>query len=228
MKEHNEARRLFLQQSFGVLSTISLDVPGYPFGSVTPYCADRQCRPVIYISRIAQHTRNILADPRVSLTVLEKGDSDDVQARGRLTCIGNARLLGPDEDDAPERYFRYFPGSRQYAGTHDFEFFRLELVRLRFIGGFGQIYWIERDEFLSENPFSPSQEARILQHMNEDHVAALRHYAHADSSVVMVGIDSEGFDVLNSNKKKRFFFPTPISNMDEARQAFIAMSERPA
>ena len=85
MKEHNEARRLFLQQSFGVLSTISLDVPGYPFGSVTPYCADRQCRPVIYISRIAQHTRNVLADPRVSLTILEHGDSDDVQARGRLT-----------------------------------------------------------------------------------------------------------------------------------------------
>src|SRR2546421_3256680 len=218
MKEHNEARRLFLQQSFGVLSTISLDVPGYPFGSVTPYCADRQCRPVIYISRIAQHTRNILADPRVSLTILEHGDSDDVQARGRLTCIGNARPLGPDEGEAPERYFRYFPSSRQYAGTHDFEFFCLELVRLRFIGGFGQIYWIEPNEFIADNPFSLSQEARILQHMNDDHRAALQHYAGGDS-VVMIGIDAAGFDVLNSNKKRRFFFPTPISNMDEARHA---------
>src|SRR5213078_3173019 len=116
MKENNEARRLFLQQSFGVLSTISLDVPGYPFGSITPYCADRQCRPVIYISSIAQHTQNILADPRVSLTVLENADSGDVQARGRLTCIANARPLSPDEDDVRERYFRYFPRSESTQG----------------------------------------------------------------------------------------------------------------
>ena len=180
MKENNEARRLFLQQSFGVLSTISLDVPGYPFGSITPYCADRQCRPVIYISRIAQHTQNILADSRVSLTVLENADSGDVQARGRLTCIANARPLSKDEEDVSERYFRYVPQARDYAGTHDFEFFRLELVRVRFIGGFGRIYWIEPDQFISQNPFSPSQEARILQHMNEGHMAALRHYAGAD------------------------------------------------
>src|SRR5947207_6724589 len=144
MKEHTEARRLFLQQSFGVLSTISLDVPGYPFGSVTPCCADRQCRPVIYISRIAQHTRNILADSRVSLTVFDSsGDSDDVQARGRVTCIADARPLGAqEEEDVRERYFRYFPSARQYAQTHDFEFYWLDLIRVRFIGGFGQIYWV--------------------------------------------------------------------------------------
>jgi len=44
----------------------------------------------------------------------------------------------------------------------------------------------------------------------------------------MVGIDSEGFDLLKSNKKARFFFETPISNTDEARQALIAMAKRPA
>src|SRR5438445_13708780 len=104
MKENNAARLLFLQESFGVLSTISLDVPGYPFGSVAPYCADRQCRPVIYISRIAQHTRNILADPRVSLTIFDSGGtSDDIQARGRITCIANARPLGTDENDTRDR-----------------------------------------------------------------------------------------------------------------------------
>src|SRR2546430_5759051 len=159
MKEHNEARRLFLQQSFGVLSTISLDVPGYPFGSITPYCADRQGRPIIYISYIAQHTRNILADPRVSLTVFENNTgSDDVQARGRITCIGDARKVPADDSDTRERYFRYFPSSGQYAGTHDFEFFRLDLRRVRFIGGFGQIYWVEPADFLASNPFSPAEE----------------------------------------------------------------------
>src|SRR5215470_15632235 len=170
------ARNLFLGQSFGVLSTISVDVPGYPFGSVTPYCTDEGGRPVMYISQIAQHTQNILADSRVSLTVVEKNlESDDVQARGRVTCIANARSLKEDETHARERYFRYFPSAQQYEQTHDFVFFRLELVRVRFIGGFGQIYWIEPDEFIMKNPFSFQQESRIIDHMNKDHAAALRH-----------------------------------------------------
>ena len=53
MQKAQAARRLFLKESFGVLSTHSLDIPGYPFGSVTPYCADERCRPIIYISYIA-------------------------------------------------------------------------------------------------------------------------------------------------------------------------------
>src|SRR4026207_1424693 len=142
------ARTLLLKESFGVLSTISLDLPGYPFGSIVPYCVDELCRPIIYISHIAQHTKNILADSRVSLTVVERNvNSDDVQAHGRVTCIANARSIENQQSELRERYFRYFPSTRQYEQTHDFAFFRLELVRVRFIGGFGQIYWVEPDEF---------------------------------------------------------------------------------
>src|SRR4030095_14791582 len=84
------ARELFLGRSYGVLSTISVDVPGYPFGSLTPYCVYREARPIIYTSFIAQHTKNFLADPKVSLTVVEAAnDSSDVQAHARVTCLGN-------------------------------------------------------------------------------------------------------------------------------------------
>jgi len=229
MSEIDIARRLLLQQSFGVLSTISLDVPGYPFGSVAPYCVDQQGRPVVYISTIAQHTKNILADPRVSLTVVENhGAADgDVQAHGRLTYIADARPAAKDESDLHDRYFRYFPSARQYQQTHDFGFFRLEPVRIRFIGGFGRIYWVEADEIAIPNPFSPAQESRIIQHMNHDHGDAIRHYTGGDSAE-MVGIDDRGFDVLKSGSKIRFFFDTPVRNMDEARQALIAMAKRPA
>src|SRR5688572_14619929 len=141
MEKQNAARALMLTESFGVLSTISVDVEGYPFGSVTPYCMDRMCRPIIYISPIAQHTKNIVADSRVSLTVIENGASEDVQAQGRVTCLANA-IQSDDDRDASERYFRHFPSSRQYDRTHAFNFFRLELVRVRFIGGFGQIFWV--------------------------------------------------------------------------------------
>ena len=224
MPKQSAARELLLRQSFGVLSTISIDVAGYPFGSVTPYCADDRCRPIIYISHIARHTRNIIADSRVSLTVVENvGGSDDVQAQGRVTCIANACPIGQDETCPRERYFRYFPSARQYDQTHDFAFFRLELVRVRFIGGFGQIYWVEPREFMAQNPFSAAQESHILQHMNKDHSDALQHYCGGDAAE-MAGIDADGFDVLSSGRKIRFSFKTPVRNMEEARQALVAMA----
>ena len=225
------ARNLFLKESFGVLSTISRDVPGYPFGSIAPYCADEHGRPVIYISQIAQHTQNILQDSRVSLTVVERNfESDDVQARGRVTCIADARPLEDNEENEThvrERYFRYFPSARQYERTHDFVFFRLHIVRVRFIGGFGQIHWIEASEFAAKNPFSSDQEARILDHMNQDHPDALRHYA-GGANAEMVGIDAEGFDMLASGKKLRLEFASPVKNMEQARQALIEMAKRRA
>src|SRR6185295_12291531 len=108
-------------------------------------------------SDIAQHTKNIVADSRVSLTVVEKGESDDVQAHGRVTVIGDARRVAGD-DDIRERYFRYFPSARQYEQTHGFDFFRLEPVRIRFIGGFGQIFWQEPAAFITASPFSRADE----------------------------------------------------------------------
>lgn len=221
MEKQNPARGLLLKEGFGVLSTISVDVGGYPFGSVTPYCVDRMCRPIIYISPIAQHTRNIVADSRVSLTVLEKSGSNDVQALGRLTCMANASPA--DDRDASERYFRYFPSSRQYDRTHAFEFFRLELVRIRFIGGFGQIFWMDPHEFSKPNSFSATEETNIIQHMNHDHGDVLRRIA-GNPSVEMVGIDSEGFDILAGDTKLRIPFADPVKNMEDARRAFIEIA----
>jgi heme iron utilization protein len=224
MTPQNPARSLLLRESFGVLSTISFDVGGYPFGSVTPYCVDRMCRPVIYISPIAQHTKNIFADARVSLTVVESSESDDVQAHGRLTCIANAVQAEADRD-AAERYFRHFPSSRQYDRTHAFAFFRLELVRVRFIGGFGQIFWVDPSEFSMNNPFSLSEETRILQHMNQDHADVL--YRLAGGECEIVGVDAEGFDLLRGDRKIRFPFAAPVANVEDARRAFIELARRP-
>jgi putative heme iron utilization protein len=223
------ARQLLLQESFGILSTMSVDVPGYPFGSVTPYCVDQQCQPIVYISNIAQHTRNIIANPKVSLTVIEaNSDSDDVQARGRLTLLADARPVDRSETETRDRYLRYFPSAVQYEGTHDFGFYRLVLVRARFIGGFGQIFWLTPDELRMTNPFSSQEESSIVQHMNQDHAAALAHIAGANTTgpLTMTGIDAEGFDTIQSDKKRRFIFERPIRTVEEARQMLISMSRR--
>lgn len=229
--DHKDARGLLLAGHAGVLSTHSAEVAGYPFGSVTPYCLDRAGRPVQLISSLAQHTKNIIADSRVSLTVLQPGTTD-VQAGGRLTCLADARPVAGDATEVSERYYRYFPASRDYHRTHDFAFYTLRPVRFRYIGGFGNIRWIAADELLEPNPFSAESESAILDHMNADHGDSLRHYCRSglnlepepQSEVAMVGIDGEGLDLRVDQFIHRLGFAQPVTDAGQARQALVAMA----
>jgi len=207
------ARRLLNHQSFGVLSTHSIDVPGYPFGSIAPYTLNHNGEPIILISSIAQHTRNIKENNKVSLTVFDP-HADDPQAASRLTWIGDAESIEPSDIESRDRYLRYFPSAESYFQTHDFSFYRVALRRARFIGGFGEIYWIEPDAMLIKNPFRET-ESGIIDHMNQDHQKALVHYCKVFkavelSAVAMTGIDSEGFDMLAGKLKLRIDFDSPI------------------
>ena len=86
-----QARRYLRAHRYGILSTLSQKLGGYPFGSLAPYVLDHAARPVILVSRLAEHTRNIDADPRVSLLVYES--SGDPQAAARITLSGDAMTL---------------------------------------------------------------------------------------------------------------------------------------
>lgn len=236
LARHADARALLLERKAGVLATLSLDLPGFPFGSVVPYCLDRSGVPLLLIADIAQHTRNLLADPRVSLTVAEEAPAGDVQARSRLTYIARAERLEPAPEDGARRYDRHFPWSRDYHRTHGFAFFRLAPVRLRWIGGFGDIRWIEPEDFTLPNPFTPQQEAAIVEHMNDDHQEAMRRYCRRfkglacddGEDVRLAGIDAEGFDLLLDQRLLRFTFDEPVANPGEARQRLVAMARAAA
>jgi len=226
------ARKLLNHQSVGVLSTHSLDVEGYPFGSIAPYALNYESEPTILISELAQHTRNIKRNSKVSLTVFNQC-VDDPQSNARLTWIGDAELIDPGETDLRERYLRYFPSAESYFQTHDFSFYRIRLQRARFIGGFGLIFWIERDSMLVRNPFRESEKG-IVEHMNQDHQKALFHYCRVlerepVDAVKMTGIDSEGFDMLADGRKLRIDFESRIETVEEARANLIKLaSSRPS
>ncbi|AAU90438.1 conserved hypothetical protein [Methylococcus capsulatus str. Bath] len=225
-----EARALLNQAYDGVLSTHSADVPGYPFGSVMPYCLDREGVPVIYIANIAQHTRNIQANPKVSLIVLDRSVGD-VQTNGRLTLLADAQPVSEDDEDAVGRYFSFFPDARRFHRTHSFAFYRLVPVRLRYIGGFGRIHWLSPERVLRPNPFRTEEERAMLEHMNTDHRQALRRYCEVAGVAVdtgcepaMVGIDREGFQLRVGSRVIRFVFPSPVSTPAEVRAALVAMA----
>ena len=222
------ARRLLNHQSVGVLSTHSIDVEGYPFGSIAPYVLNYEGEPAILISDIAQHTRNIKQDNRVSLTVFDQC-VDDPQSNARLTWIGDAEPIDPNDKTIRERYLRYFPSAESYFKTHDFSFYRIRLQRARFIGGFGQIFWIDPDSMLNRNPFRETENG-IVEHMNRDHQKALLHYCKLlgrenIDSVTMTGIDNEGFDLLADRRKLRVDFDSPIETVDDARARLIKLAK---
>jgi hypothetical protein len=104
------------------------------------------------------------------------------------------------------------------------------LRRARFIGGFGQIYWIEAAAMLLPNPFRET-ETQIIEHMNQDHQKALLHYCKAlknvnVTDVTMTGIDGEGFDLLADGCKLRIDFDSPISTMEEARATLVRLARQ--
>ena len=223
------ARKLLNHQSAGVLSTHSIDVEGYPFGSIAPYTLNYEGEPIILISDIAQHTRNIKHNNKVSLTVFDPR-ADDPQSGSRLTWIGDAESVDASDIETRDRYLRYFPSAESYFETHDFSFYRIGLRRARFIGGFGEIYWIEPDAMLIENPFRETERG-IIEHMNRDHQQALFHYCKSFGrtgvkAVTMTGIDSEGFDLLADNRKLRMDFESAIHTTEAARARLVSLARR--
>lgn len=224
-----DARRLLRNRTFGVLSTQSLDVSGYPFGSITPYVLDDAGDPLLLISGIAQHTKNLVADPRCSLTVWDDdASSDDVQAKARLTWLGDAAKVTAGRDEAVARYLAHIPSAKGHFAAHDFALWRVTGKRGRYIGGFGAIHWVEAPQLRRENPLRAA-ESRIVAHMNDDHADSLVSFCRTfkkvrAESAKMVGIDPEGFDVLADGKRLRFDFEEDVTTVDQARQVMVKLA----
>jgi len=228
MNHGEEARRFLRAHHSGVLSTLSASLSGYPFGSIVPFVLDADCRPVILISALAEHTKNLAGDPRASLIV--HGYEDDVQAGPRLTMVGDAARVA-DDPAVHSRYLRYFPAARDLLALGDFSFWAIAPKRLLFIRGFGRIHWIDADAFRPPENRLAAAEDEIIAHMNADHVAALIDYCRhghqlTPSEVAMVGIDCDGFDVRADGRLLRIAFGEPVTNAGKAREALAAMARQ--
>ncbi|MBD8120195.1 HugZ family protein [Pseudomonas lutea] len=225
---NRQARALLLKEYRGVLSTHSKSMPGYPFGSVVPYCLDDEGRPLILISRIAQHTHNLQLDGKCSLLVGERG-AEDVHAVGRVTLMAEAEKItdGVRIEAAAQRYYRYFPESESYHSAHDFDFWVLKPVRYRYIGGFGAIHWL--DNVALANPFAGPAEISMVEHMNDDHTKAIAHYVElaglpATPPAVLVGIDSEGMHLRIGHSLYWLAFAEPCNTPTQVRQALVQLA----
>ena len=221
-----QARRLLRAERVGLLSTLSHKPGGYPFGSAVSCLTDHEARPLFLISQLAEHTRNIGQDARVSLLVHEQ--SADIQASERLTLVGKAVRVGTTEQ-LKARYLRYFPGAEQYFAL-DFSFYRIEPVTLRYIGGFGVARWISPAEILPPPNSMAQQEEVLLARLNRNQAGDLQffcraYYGASASDANLVGIDCDGFDILDDGQLLRFDFPDTVLNAEQAEAALLRMLE---
>lgn len=136
-------RQLLEAERHGVLGTLSVRAAGWPFASATPFALDADARPLLLLSELAEHTRNVRADARASLLVQDSAARDDPQAGARVTLLGT--LAPASNDEASARYVERHPQAKEYLALGDFLIWVLEPRQARFINGFGDMGWLEAD-----------------------------------------------------------------------------------
>jgi len=145
------ARALLVKRNQGILCTNSVKQPGFPFGSVTPYAIGPGGDPVFLMSGLALHTRNLAADAKASLLVLEDPASPDPLASGRVNVFGAVEPVG-EADLAGVRtaYLEQHPSAGQWVEFGDFRFYRMSLAAVYFVGGFGEMGWVSAADMAAD------------------------------------------------------------------------------
>lgn len=236
-----EARTLVSRATRGALSTLALDPPGHPFGSVAPYGLLADGSPILFMSAMAEHSRNLDGDPRASLLVTEGDGGGDPLAVGRVTLIGHVEVIATDAAiaEARDAYLTANPDAAGYIDFGDFSFRRLLVERIRWVGGFGRMSWGDHHDYAFAEP-DPTREFAdgAISHLNDDHAdvllaAAQAFGGHPDATSARAErIDRYGLDLVLATPRgpaaTRVGFSEPVAdgNPDGLRGACVELAQR--
>lgn len=196
-----------------------------------PYAPDAAGRPVVFVSSMAMHTKNLVEDLRASLLVVQPDISGDPLAAARVTLVGT--MVAPSADEVRETYLARHENARYWQDFADFAYYRLEVAAAYFIGGFGVMGWISGEEYTVAAPDPLADAApRIIAHMNADHADALlriaRHAGETADEASMTSVDRLGFHVRLKTAEGfhgvRVAFPREVTSAEEARRVFVEMA----
>jgi len=191
---------------------------------------------LLLLSRLAEHTKNIAADPRVSILVAESPHgSVDPLSRARVTVLGTCqRIDEKGHEEAKSVYLAAHPKAAHYANFADFSFYRIVPSSARIVEGFGRMSWVTAEDYLGAepDPIAPNAEA-ILSHMNEDHEEALIIYACGIAGIAdakgatMTAVDRYGFTMMVLTpagvRKSRIRFPSLVSTTHDVRKMMVEL-----
>ena len=223
-------RRLIRCAGRGVLSTRLAEGDGWPYGSLVLIGVDHDLSPILLLSDLAEHTRNIAADPRASLLIDGTVGHDDPLSAPRVALMG--RVARIEDRSATARYIAHHPAATLYVGFADFHFFRLTIERAHLVAGFGRIRWLEADGIRPPLPAELIRDERkLIDGLNQDaglvRRLALKAGAETDAGWKIAGVDRDGLDLCQRGKLLRIWFDRPASTTDEALAA-LDLALRPA
>jgi heme iron utilization protein len=222
------ARRLVRAAGKAALATIDRQSGG-PYASLVTVGSDAAGAPTILISKLAQHTQNLLADPRASI-LFETDGAFDPLTQPRVTVMGEAQRV--DDAEVKRRFLARHPEAAGYAAFADFGFWRLTPARGHYVGGFGRIHPLKAEALLlpaGRHDALAVAEAEIVEHMNTDHADAVALYATRLLGAPagdwrMTGIDGEGLDLMGSTGRLRLPFSTPVHDPAGARAELVRLA----
>ncbi len=222
------SRMLLRSIRSGALAT--LDPEGIPFASLVTIATDADGTPLMLLSRLSAHTRNLLADPRCSL-LFSQGGKGDPLAHPRLTVVG--RAVPSAEPRIRERFLARHPKAKLYADFPDFAFFALAPEAGHLNGGFAKAATLTRGELLLDlagKEALVAGEAGAVAHMNADHADALALYAagagETGTSWRLTGLDPEGLDLMSGDRTARVLYPESVADMGALRRHLVTMAAR--
>jgi putative heme iron utilization protein len=231
------ARTLVYLSRIASLSTLSRKQPGFPFGSVMPYGLDDHGRPIFLVSTMAMHTQNLQADPRASLLITQEAADGEPLGASRITLVGSV-LPVPDTEvaEARELYLARHANSKYWVDFEDFSFYRMNVVDVYYVGGFGVMGWVAASDYDRSQPDPLADHmAEIIQHMNADHKDALvllaRRFAHVESQeATMTAVDRLGFHARLKTQEgmrgARIAFVREVTNSAETRKVLVEMVQQ--
>jgi len=224
------AKKLLRESRSGALATVMAG-SGDPYCSLVNVATEPSGAPLLLLSTLALHTKNVLADARVSLMLDERKDGDPLEG-ARVMLMGTLAATG--DDAARTAYLRRHPDAEMFAGFGDFAFYRMEISATHLVAGFGRIVDLAATDVLTDVSDAETlltAEGEAIAHMNADHAEACRLYATKlfgapAGDWACVGIDPEGIELQQGRTALRLFFPQRVTGPGPLRALLKDLAER--
>lgn len=221
---------LFRSHQAAILSTMSPGPQQCPFGSLITYASGQDRTLYMYASDIAEHTKNLRNNHRACVTVCQLIADGDPQNSARLSLMGEFTQVSDQHLEAcRQRFTRFLPASRKYADMHDFNFYRFAIDKVRWIGGFGEVAWLDTEHWRTPSIEWAAAESAIVAHVNEDHrnviYSSLRgHHSITDPEANMLALCTDGYYIQSHDKLYFIPFEEPQYDANGCRQALIHLA----
>lgn len=208
--------QLLHAQSVGMLATHARQPAGFPFPTVLPYAPDAHHCPVVLVSRLAEHTRNLVADSRAGFLVYDP--VLDVSNTERVTIVGRFEPTDEAGGTLARRYLRYHPEAERYLALGDFVFYLLRPQRIRYIGGFGAMGWLDAAQWDGFPALAEHEEQALIDALTPGDAAA--------RGFRLLGVDRFGADWVQHGRRARVALNEPQNDLETLHAALAAELRR--